>query len=199
MYIQCAGLVSALFLFYVIFIRRWLNMPKYKWCQRWAVHHVEQDIEVDHEGKDDSSLSPQLVPARGGFLFKRCALVCDIESDSFTDSSSNTLSHSDSPASSFSFFGGVFSRPWTKYGICFYLRHLPKHYSSCFCFALGFCCPSVMRYAEHNYKSRSMCSLERQVCKNITHGVFLSVCGTTLKAFLTYILPCLNVFFSAHF
>lgn len=75
------------------------------------MHHNEWDIDVnyveDTAEEGNLSLPMKHFPAKGGFLSKCRALVCDIESDSLTDSSSTTLSDSNCPANSFCF--GSFS------------------------------------------------------------------------------------------
>ncbi len=98
------------------------------------MNHVEDTAE---EG--DFSLPKEHFPAKGGFLSKCCALVCDIESDSFTDSTSTTLSDLKCPANSFCFgFLIALNKMWDMHLLAGVDAAAKTGYSSCFCFALVF-------------------------------------------------------------
>lgn len=95
------------------------------------MNHVEETAQ-----KGNLSLPMELFPAQGGFLSKRCALVCDIESDSFTDSSSTTLSDSNCPANSFCFgFLMALNKTWDMHLLEAIDTAAKTRYSSCFFFA----------------------------------------------------------------
>lgn len=98
------------------------------------MNHVEDTAE-----KGNLSLPVEHFPAKGGFLSKCCALVCDIESDSFTDSSSTTLSDSNCPAKSFCFgFLMALNKMWDMHLLAAIDTAAKTRYSSCLCFTLVF-------------------------------------------------------------
>lgn len=87
---------------------------------------------VDIAGESNISRLVELFSGRGGFF---CALVCDIESDSFTDSSSTTLSDSNCPANSFSFGFPMALKTRDMHSLAAVDAAAKSSCSSCFCFA----------------------------------------------------------------
>lgn len=101
-----------------------------------SIHHNEWDIDGNHvvDIAEKSNISPlvELFSGRGGFF---CALVCDIESDLFTDSSSTTLSDSNCPANSFSFGFPMALKTRDMHSLAAVDAAAKSSCSSCFCFA----------------------------------------------------------------